>query len=77
MKSIFMTEIGGRLMEVERREVEPRPDFYRAVREPIELRAIADPDVTSNLIPKREHWVAHSMPSHPKGFAVFLLDGIE
>lgn len=77
MKAIFMTEIGGRLMEVERREVESRPDYYRAVREPIELRAISNPEITQVLTPKREHWVAHSMPNHPEGFAVFLLQDIE
>lgn len=77
MKAIFMTEVGGRLMEVERREVLPRPDYYRAIREPIELRAIMNPDITPALAARREHWVAHSMPNHPQGFAVFLLQGIE
>jgi hypothetical protein len=77
MKAIFMTEIGGRLLEVERREVEPRPDYYRAIREPIELRAIKNPDIVPVHVARREHWVAHSMPNHPDGFAVFLLHSIE
>lgn len=77
MKALFMTELGGRLMEVERREIEPRMDYYRAVREPVELRAIANPEITPALSQKREHWVCHAKPVTPNDFAVFLLRGIE
>lgn len=82
MKAIFMTELGGRLMEVERREIEPRMVYYKAVREPISLGVIAS-DVTTSLTPKRERWVCVSRPignidsSKTNNFAVFLLDCIE
>ncbi len=71
-----MTEIGGRLTEIDRREIEPRPIYYCIRREPIQLRAVTT-DVVQALDAKRERWVAHSMPNHPKGFAVFLFEGLE
>ena len=77
MKAIFMTEVGGRLMEVERREIPPKLEYYRAVRTPIEVQAIIDPTTVQALVPKKEVWIAHSRPVEPNGFAVFLLDRID
>lgn len=77
MKAIFMVEIGGRLMEVERADITPTPVFYRAVRDPIELRAIISADIPQAPIAKREAWVCQSMPiTEPGGFAVYLLDSV-
>lgn len=78
MKAIFMTELGGKLVEIDRRDIKPSPIYYCAVREPIQYRAISEAEMTqTTLAIKREKWSAHSMPNHPDGFAVFLLDSIE
>lgn len=77
MKAIFMTEIGGRLIEIDRREVNPNPVYYCARHEPVQMRAITTDTVAETLAVKRERWLAHSMPNHPQGFAVFLFEGLE
>lgn len=80
MKAIFMREFAGRLMEVERRDIEPRMDFYRAIIPPLEVQTVTDPNITQSAEPKKEHWVCHSRPvnfNDQKDFAVFLLKGIE
>ena len=76
MKAIFMTEVGGKLLEIDRREIVPTPVYYCAVREPVQMRALSEV-TTQPPVMKRERWVAQSKPAHEKGFAVFLLDGIE
>lgn len=77
MKAIFMTEVGGRLMELERREIPPSPVYRRAVRAPIELQVIASDTTPQAPIAEQEVWVAVSKPVTEEGFAVFLLDRIE
>lgn len=77
MKAIFMTKIGGKLVEVERREIPSIPVYYVAVREPITFRAMEGEDIPQMPTPKRERWVAYSMPCSSEGFAVFLFEGIE
>jgi len=76
MKAIFMTEFGGKLMEVERREIPPSPDYYVAVRSPIQVRAFVGEEIPQALEAKREHWVCRSTPRTPDDFAVFLLKEI-
>lgn len=75
MKAVFMTQMGGRLLEIDRRDIEPVSVYYCAVREVTSVEG--DRNVPSSLEPKKEKWVAHSMPNSPEGFAVFLLDSLE
>lgn len=77
MKAIFMTQVGGKLLEIERRDIKETEVYYCAVREPVQMRAIADPEMTQPPVMKRERWLCHARPHTPNGFAVFLLDGIE
>ena len=72
-----MSEIGGRLIEIERKEIEPTMVYYKAVREP--MRVIANLiDVTmEGPQSKREVWLAKARPVTKDDFAVFLLDRID
>lgn len=72
-----MTEIGGKLMEVGRREINPSPVYYFAVQEPMQAKVMYNPDITQPPVMKRERWAMHSKPISEDDFAVFLLDGIE
>lgn len=77
MKAIFMTSLGGKLIEVSRRDIKPSPVYYCAVHEPVQAQVLYDAKIAQTITPKRERWVAQSMPITDAGFAVFLLEGIE
>lgn len=77
MKAIFMSEIGGRLIEVDRREIEPTTDYYIAARKPIQVIMEKDVEKLQSPISEREHWIMVSKPLTHNDFAVFILRGIE
>lgn len=77
MKAIFMTEVGGRFMEIERLVIRPTLMYKRAIRKPIQMI------VDENNIPHHalktevEVWKAVSRPVNEDGFAIFILDYLE
>lgn len=78
MKAVFMTEVGGRLMEIERRDIPKMLVYYVPVMEPIQARVFAErEDMAQPITPKREKWTARSKPVTDDDFAVFMLEGIE
>lgn len=72
-----MTELGGKLIEVERRDIKPAPYYHRAVRDLVSLRAMTGEETVQSVTVKREIWVCVAKPMTDKDFAVFLLKGIE
>ncbi len=71
MKAIFMTEIGGKLMEIERREIQETDRYYVAVMPPMSMQALSL-DATGPIDAKKQVWLAASMPYGQSGLAVFL-----
>jgi hypothetical protein len=77
MKAIFLTEMGGKLVEKERREIKPTPVYYRAIFDPLEVRVLANGEIPNMPTVKRERWICVAKPFTEKDPAFFLLDGIE
>lgn len=71
-----MIEFGGRLMEIDRRDISPTTIYYCAVREPMQAKFLTKQYVDVSIA-KREVWRCHSVPQGKDGFAVFVFDGIE
>ncbi len=73
MKAIFMTEIGGRLMEVDRRDIPPSP-IYRTARMSLNtMKAITDGEIPKMSDSELDTWVCVSKPMTEKDFAVFMI----
>jgi len=77
MNAVFMTEVGGKLMEVERRVIRPTDVYYVAVRNPITVMAMGHCDYTQPHTVKKERWICKSRPVNDKDFAVFMFDRFE
>ena len=72
-----MLEIEGRLVEMERREIEPTMVYYKPVWEPLGALASFTDVAMDTPQQKREVWLAKSCPVTKDDFAIFMLDRIE
>lgn len=72
-----MTQFGGKLVEIERRDIEETRVYYSAVREPIQLKVLMGDKIPEQPLTKKERWVCVSVPYSKDGFAVFVFDGME
>lgn len=77
MKALFMIEMGGKLIEKERREISPSPVYYKAIYDPLEVRVLANGEIPNMLTGKKERWICIAKPFSQKDPAFFVLDGIE
>jgi len=77
MKAIFMIEVDGKLVEKERREIRPTSVYYKAIHNPLEMRAFSNEKIPNIPTVRMERWICVAKPSTEKDPAFFLLDGIE
>jgi hypothetical protein len=77
MKAIFMKEIGGKLIEQERRDIRPTPVYYKAIYDPYAVRVLANGEIPNIPTAKRERWICVARPMNEKDPAFFVLEGIE
>lgn len=77
MRAVFMCEIGGRLIELERRDIPNCIRYTRVITKPLESKIIAEmSEIKSMVTAQKEVWYAASLPTSPRDFAVFLLEAV-